>query len=257
MPMRSLYLPLSALLCIAAAPGDASAPIVVPDGLFLMGSEDGAADEQPVHPVTVKTFAIDRDEVTNGRYRECVEAGVCSPPALATSHQRASYFADPRYADFPVIFVSWYQADTFCRFAGGRLPSEAEWEKAARGASPSLRTYPWGDEPPDCTRANYAGCVGDTDKVGQRPAGQSPYGVMDMAGNVWEWVADWYDPDYYRGDQFINPDGPADGMLKVMRGGCWESGASSLRVSCRKAELPRAWAENVGLRCAYDQGGAR
>jgi len=134
-----------------------------------------------------------------------------------------------------VIHVSWKQATQFCAFAGGRLPSEAEWERAAAG-SDAPRTYPWGNSPPDCTKANFAGCVGDTDRVGRRVEGQSPYGAFDMAGNVWEWTADWYDAGYYS------------------RGGCWASGANSLRTTCRKAELPGLWAPNVGFRCVYPEG---
>jgi formylglycine-generating enzyme required for sulfatase activity len=188
-----------------------------------------------------------------------VRAGACQPPALATSHRRPHYFEDPAFDDYPVIFVSWHQAAEFCRFAGGRLPTEAEWEKTARGPAPDRREYPWGNEEPDCRLANLGGakaCVNDTDRVGMRPSGASPYGALDMAGNVWEWVADWYAADYYRASPARDPKGPSSGNLKVMRGGCWESGAASLRVSCRKAELPQAWADNVGFRCAYPAGGA-
>lgn len=232
----------------------------VPAARFVMGSNDGAKDEQPVHEVDLSAFALDSVEVTNARYRACVEAGACEPPALQTSRRRPSYFGDERFDDYPVILVSWHQADTFCHWAGGRLPSEAEWERAARGEAPSRRIYPWGDAPPDCRRANMGGrlsCVGDTDIVGRRRSGQSPVGAFDMAGNAWEWVEDWYAADYYERGPSEDPQGPAGGTLKVMRGGCWESGASSLRVSCRKAELPKAWADNVGFRCAYDEGGAR
>jgi len=234
----------------------------VPGGEFLMGSApgEGAADERPEHRVTVASFFVDRYEVTNQRYQACVQAGRCTAPTLLSSHRRAEYFGDPRFADYPVIFVEWKQAAAFCAFAGGRLPTEAEWEKAARGPAPSLRRFPWGDATPDCSRANLGGagsCVGDTDRVGRRLAGASPYGAMDMAGNVWEWVADWYDPRFYDRSPKADPRGPASGRLKVMRGGCWLSGADSLRVSCRKAELPASWAYNVGFRCAYDQNEAR
>ena len=128
---------------------------------------------------------------------------------------------------------------------------------AARGPEPSVRTFPWGNEPADCTRANMGGsgsCVGDTDRVGRRLDGQSLFGVLDMAGNVWEWVADWYDAGWYEKSPRDNPKGPATGTLKVMRGGCWVSTGDSLRVSCRKAELAASWAYNVGFRCAYPEG---
>jgi eukaryotic-like serine/threonine-protein kinase len=235
-----------------------SAPTVaVPAGPFVMGSERGAADERPARAVALSAFRLDRVEVTNARYRACVRAGACTPPVLAVSHRRPRYFDDPAFDDHPVIFVSWHQAEAFCRFARGRLPTEAEWEKAARGPAPDRREFPWGDDPPDCARANFGGaqgCVGDTDAVGRRPAGASPYGADDMAGNVWEWVADWYEAGYYGHGPATDPSGPPAGHLKVMRGGCWESGASSLRVSCRRAELPGAWADNVGFRCAYPWG---
>jgi formylglycine-generating enzyme required for sulfatase activity len=222
----------------------------IPAGTFLMGSDSGAADEQPVHRVAGPAFSMDRFEVTNGRYQACVESGDCSAPALISSATRSNYFSTKAYDDFPVIHVSWAQAVAFCEWAGGRLPTEAEWERAARGTADS-RIYPWGDSQPDCTKANFAGCVGDTDRVGKRPAGQSPYGLFDMAGNVWEWTADWYEASYYSRSPEQNPTGPDAGHLKVMRGGCWVSGASSLRTTCRKAELPSLWAPNVGFRCVY------
>jgi formylglycine-generating enzyme required for sulfatase activity len=236
------------------APGCATVPVdesrvPVPAASFLMGSETGAADEKPVHRISGSAFVMDRNEVTNARFQSCVRAGACPPPSLKGSTMRRRYFDDPAFADYPVIFVSWAQAQAFCTFAGGRLPSEAEWERAAAGSEP--RTYPWGESAPDCSKANFAGCVGDTDRVGRRVAGQSPYGAFDMAGNVWEWTADWYDAGYYKESPKQDPTGPANGTLKVMRGGCWVSGASSLRTTCRKAELPSAWAPNVGFRCVY------
>ena len=257
MMVKYCGLSISVLLTLGGVASAAPATVPVAAGDFWMGADDGADDEGPVHPVQVGEFWIDTHEVTNARYRECVEAQVCRSPALTISRHRPDYFWDAKFADYPVIFVSWQQADAFCRFAGGRLPTEAEWEKAARGPAPSLNTYPWGDTLPDCEHANMAGCIGDTDGVGRRPLGQSPYGVMDMAGNVWEWVADWYDARYYQAVPLTDPQGPGDGTLKVMRGGCWESGAQLLRVSCRRAEIPRAWADNVGFRCVYDARGGR
>jgi formylglycine-generating enzyme required for sulfatase activity len=221
---------------------------------FVMGSADGPNDERPLHRVDLAPFELDRYEVTNSRYGACVKVGRCKPPALPSSKTRASYFGNPEFDEYPVIHVSWQQAAEFCSFAGGRLPSEAEWERAAKGSG-TPRTYPWGDEPPDCTRANMTGCVGDTDKVGAREAGRSPVGADDMAGNVWEWTQDWYDASYYEHSPEAQPVGPSTGTLKVMRGGCWVSDASSLRTTCRKAELPDTWAPNVGFRCAYPKEG--
>jgi formylglycine-generating enzyme required for sulfatase activity len=235
------------------APALQSSQVRVPAGSFLMGSGHGAADERPVHRVNGSGFMMDRYEVSNARYRACVAAGACTAPTLLGSNTRARYFDDPRFADYPAIFVSWDQARSFCAFAGGRLPSEAEWERAAAG-SEAPRTYPWGESAPDCSKANFAGCVGDTDRVGRRPAGQSPYGAFDMAGNVWEWTADWYDANAYRTSLVQDPTGPDSGTLKVLRGGCWVSGASSLRTTCRKPELPNSWAPNVGFRCVYPEG---
>jgi formylglycine-generating enzyme required for sulfatase activity len=231
--------------------------VKVPAGSFLMGSDTTAAapDEKPVHSVSGGAFEMDRYEVTNARYAACVASGKCSKPSLSSSKLRSSYFGDARFGDYPVIFVSWSQAKDFCDFAGGRLPTEAEWERAARGVD--QRTFPWGDESPDCSKANLGGeksCVGDTDLVGRREAGKSPFGAYDMAGNVWEWTADWYDAAYYASSPKVDPKGPAQGGLKVMRGGCWASGQSSLRTTCRKEELPSSWAPNVGFRCVY--GGA-
>lgn len=227
-------------------------PVHVSAGSFLMGSETGAADEKPIHRVMVSAFVLDRYEVTNVRYQACVQAGACTAPSLPSSNARDHYFDDPAFADYPVIFVSWKQAQDFCAFAGGRLPTEAEWEHAAAG-NEAPRTYPWGESPPDCSKANFAGCVGDTDRVGRRPAGQSPFGAFDLAGNVWEWTADWYDAAYYRQSPGEDPKGPSRGSSKVMRGGCWVSGESTLRTTCRKAGLPSSWAPNVGFRCAYPE----
>jgi formylglycine-generating enzyme required for sulfatase activity len=234
--------------------------LTIAAGEFVMGSApgDGANDEQPRHRVWISAFELDQFEVTNRRYKVCVNSRGCTAPQMQTSHLRSGYYEDEHFADYPVIFVSKTQAEAYCHFAGGRLPTEAEWEKAARGQSPSLARFPWGNREPDCSLANMGGphgCVGDTDRVGRRPLGQSPFGAMDMAGNVWEWVSDWYADDYYRLSPGRDPVGPVNGTLGIVRGGCWESGSDSLRVSCRQPTLLSTWANNIGFRCAYGKRG--
>jgi formylglycine-generating enzyme required for sulfatase activity len=166
--------------------------LLVPAGEFIMGSSDSdpdaADDEKPQHTVYLDAFYIDETEVTNAQYRACVEAGACNAPADTTDYDHADY------AQHPVVYVSWGDADAYCLWAGKRLPAEAEWEKAARGTDG--RTYPWG-EGIDCDHAQYSECGGRTVPVGSKAKGASLYGALDMAGNVWEWVADWYDSGYY------------------------------------------------------------
>jgi formylglycine-generating enzyme required for sulfatase activity len=229
-------------------------PVDVAASTLWMGSgpDQGAKDEHPQHLVELSAFSLDRYEVTNERYAACVKAGACKAPQLPSSAKRKTYFGAAEFARYPVVFVGWAEANQFCHWDGGRLPTEAEWELSARGPSPSKRIFPWGDEAPDCTKANMGGdgsCVSDTDLVGRRTWGASPWGALDLAGNVWEWTADWYDANYYQNSPRRDPQGPSQGRLKVMRGGCWMSGADSLRVSCRKAEMPETWAPNVGFRC--------
>jgi len=166
------------------SPKDGMVQVYVPAGSFQMGSDTGDSDEKPVHTVTLDAFWIDRTEVTNAMYALCVEAGKCSPPSSSKSYTRDNYYGDAQYNNYPVIYVTWDNANAYCEWAGRRLPTEAEWEKAARGTDG--RTYPWGDAAPDSTRLNYNSNVGDTTEAGKYPSGASPYGVWDMAGNVWE-----------------------------------------------------------------------
>lgn len=214
----------------------------IPGRVFLMGSieEDPAAhlDEFPQHLVYLDGYRINRYLVTNQQYAQCVQAGMCEKPSPAID--------DPKKAHHPVVKVTWEDAQAFCEWNGGRLPTEAEWEMAARGGLTGA-LYPWGDEI-DCQLANYGDCLGDTSPVDSHaPNG---YGLHDMAGNVYEWVADWYDGSYYRYSPEENPGGPAKGENRVIRGGSWGEDQRSMRVALRHWNLP-AYPQNfIGFRCA-------
>jgi len=249
-------------------PKDGMVMVYVPSGEFLMGSTDEYilllerecpecffADEQPQHKIYLDTYWLYQTEVTNNMYAQCVASGVCQELVLKSSYTRSSYYDDVDYADYPVIHVDWDQANVYCSSAGGRLPSEAEWEKAARGTS-GRPYYPWGEQALDCSLANYYGkragndfCVGDTNAVGSYPKGASVYGALDMAGNVWEWVMDWYSNNYYSGIPSNNPPGPNNGDVRVVRGGSWDDSDRYLRTSHRNWGSPDYMYDNVGFRC--------
>ena len=234
----------------------AARPVFIPAGEFLMGAAAGDAEatdaEKPQHTLYLDAYRIDRVEVTNAMYAACVQAGACSDRHNSRSYSRDNYYDNPEYANYPVILVSWDEARAYCRWAGGRLPTEAEWEKAVRGTDG--RKYPWGNEAPDCNRLNYTGengrCVGDTTAVGAYPSGASPYGLLDMAGNVSEWVADWYDENYYASSSAKNPTGPASGQEHVMRGGSWGVTQADVRAAHRSGGPPEMAMEILGFRCA-------
>jgi formylglycine-generating enzyme required for sulfatase activity len=206
--------------------------------------------------VNLDAYDIDKYEVTNARYKACVDGGGCTAPGYSSSNTRPSYYGYAAYDNYPVIYVDWNQATAFCAWEGKRLPTEAEWEKAARGSS-NTHIYPWGDEHPACTLGNFAVngyCVGDTSQVGSYPSGASPYGALDMAGNVWEWVSDWYQADYYSSQMsWSNPSGPTSGTYKVLRGGAWLNDWGFSRVSLRLWYLPPGRSDLLGFRCVHSR----
>ena len=167
--------------------------------------------------------------VTNAMYQLCVQAGACQPPGNTT------FYGSSQYDHYPVVNVSWNDSKTYCEWVGGRLPSEAQWEKTARGTDG--RTYPWGEEL-TCDKANYLNCVGQMVAVGSYPDGASPYGALDMAGNEWEWVADWFSETYYSSSPPSNPQGPDSGKLRVLRGGSWFDVPAHCRSAFRNGGLP-------------------
>jgi eukaryotic-like serine/threonine-protein kinase len=226
--------------------------VYVPAGDFLMGSPAGEGDdnEHPQHTVYLDAFWIDRTEVTNRQYQQCVQAGACDVSRYADN-------SDYNGADQPVVGVTWFNASDYCQWAGGRLPTEAEWEKAARGMDG--RKYPWGNQTATCDYAvmddgSGNGCGrGDAAwDVGSKPGGASPYEALDMAGNVWEWVADWYGSDYYDVSPANNPTGPGSGEYRVLRGGSWSHSVRSVRAANRLYSNPVYRNNNVGFRCASE-----
>lgn len=226
---------------ITAPPGEL---VEVPGGDFTMGCNDAvdadcSDDEKPLHTVTLAAFEIARTETTQAEYAACVAAGACDPPSCDWNCDNA---------DFAASCVPWAQASAYCAWAEQRLPSEAEWEKAARGDQGNK--YPWGNSEPDCAHANMAGCGDLALAVGSLEAGASPYGALDMAGNMVELVADWYDESYYSASPAADPQGPESGTRYSGRGGGFKSDAEYLRASKRDwYDAPDA-VKSLGFRCA-------
>jgi iron(II)-dependent oxidoreductase len=232
--------------------------VLVPAGEFLMGSDphrDRAAgpQEQPQHRVFLDAFKIDRYEVSNVEYLRYVLATGADWPQF----WRGKPFAD-KMALHPVINVSWEEADAYCRWVGKRLPTEAEWEKAARGDDG--RMFPWGDEPAGWIKSNIAhpgskrgAKYPPLANIDRYDKGVSPYGVYQLAGNVSEWVSDWFDPEYYRRSPDRNPQGPERGDLKVFRGGSWNEDPEVARSAGRNGGEPARRSYLTGFRCAQSE----
>ena len=237
--------------------------VAMAGGSFMMGcnaENNGGSlcpeSELPYHEVVLSPYLIDRFLVTNLQYQKCVEAGVCTAPRSEASRTRENYYSNPDFALYPVIFITHDDAKAYCEWDGKRLPSEAEWEMAARSATDSL--YPWGNEAPDCSfansynNANLSPCAGDTTMVGSYQAGSTADGIMDMAGNVWEWVADYYSVDYYVNSPLENPQGPTSGVEYVVRGSGWTGNWRTLKNNYRTFDLPFYNGNDLGFRCAMD-----
>ena len=262
---------------------DGMVSVFVPAGEFLMGSTQVEADaawkacgsgcdkkwfdsEVPQHKVDLDGYWMDKTEITNAMFAKYVEAtgyktdaekqgsgwvcnkdGSCSDTKGADWQHPGGPASDINSkTDHPVVLVSWNDAKGYCEWAGGRLPSEAQWEKAARGEDG--RTYPWGNGSPDSSLLNYNRNIGDTTEVGKYPSGASPYGALDMSGNVWEWVNDWYADNYYQNSPQKNPRGASDGQSRVLRGGSWDYDSRNVRAADRDRGNP-GFRGIFGFRC--------
>jgi len=225
---------------------DGMTQLLVPAGSFIMGGDANEAQKnRPRHKVTLAAFWIDQTEVTNAMYESCVADHSCPPPFGETFNP---YYGNSKYDDYPVVYIVWRGADRYCQWAGRRLPSEAEWEKAARGTDGRL--YPWGNNPPDSSLANYDNLIGEPVPVDRYSLGASPYGALNMAGNVREWVADWFHEFYYLATPLENPLGPDSGETKSLRGGSYLDDANEIRVFNRFSHPPESPGINRGFRCA-------
>lgn len=250
--LRLVLLTVAGPLFLWAMVADSSAAdtdmVLIPAGEFTMGSNEHA--DEPKHQVVLDAYYIDKYEVSNARYKAFMNA---------TGHPAPAYWDDPRLnkPEQPVVGVSWTDAAAFCKWDGKRLPTEAEWERAAKGPSGDNH-YPWGHTL-DPTKANYGQNVGRTTPVDSYPEGVSGFGVYNMAGNVFEWVQDWYDPNYYRQSVALNPQGPEKGYnfanqgpVRVLRGGSWLAPGTSLHTSHRFWNQPdnNSYGVGLGFRCA-------
>jgi len=243
--------------------------VFVPAGEFIMGSDPEAdpyfwGAESPQHDVTLGDYWIYQTEVTNAMYQQCAAEKACPIPSQKKSRSVENYYGNVQYGNYPVIYVNWVSAQAYCKWAGGRLPTEAEWEKAARGDQ-DTRLFPWGSTPALVSQANFCdkGCAQthaerdkddgypDTAPVGAYPEGISPYGALDMAGNVWEWVFDWFQPTYSSAP-VTNPVGPASSKYRTIRGGAWSNPSTGVRIVQRDGVRPDLSLDTLGFRCVVE-----
>ena len=224
---------------------DGMESVFIPAGSFAMGVS-GDATSGPSHKVTVSAFWINRTQVTNAMYALCVQAGVCQPPIRKAINP---HYYDPKYADHPAVYIAWSLAEAYCEWTGGKLPTEAQWERAA--TNDGRRDFAWGNSLPRPDLSTVNNFFHTTTKVGSHPKGASPFGVLDMGSDVREWVWDWYDPYYYNHSPSVNPTGPAHGKEKALRGASWEDDLSDAHATRRYGHDPDSAGDNRGFRCAY------
>ncbi|MBM4124724.1 MAG: formylglycine-generating enzyme family protein [Nitrospira sp.] len=252
--------PASSEAPIELAGKDGAPMVVIPEGPFTMGSNEGAGNERPEHKVFLDRYAIDKFEVSISLYAKFLQAAKYAPPSTWDDESVTAA------GDRPAVGLSWADAEAYCRWAGKRLPTEAEWEKAARGADG--RRYPWGHMQPFVDIANYnrgvwvsdavtlapvaGGVQGMSVRHGTKEGGKSPYGLYQMAGNAAEWVADWYDREYYQKSPARNPKGPGSGDKRVIRGGSWNDPPANIRTTARVSAEPDFQDRAIGARCAMD-----
>lgn len=235
---------------------DLSTFIFIPKNSYQMGFNEpaGEFDFEPSHPVSLGAFWMHETEVTNRQYANCVSAGQCAPPKQFGDVPY--WFEEVQDLDDPVVGATWEQADAYCEWIGTRLPTEAEWELAARGMN--SEPYPWGKDAPDCEYANYQGCLDPEEDqphfAGLLSKGISPFQMLDMAGNANEWVSDWYAKDYYQNSPSVNPTGPDSGELRVWRGGGYQSAEDEVLAYLRNALKPDEARPDLGFRCAWSCG---
>jgi formylglycine-generating enzyme required for sulfatase activity len=265
----STAVPTQGLANLRVSTIDGMPQVYIPAGTFHMGGFDirAAPDEFPAHDVTLDAYWMDQLEVTNAMYQSCVSAGACTLPQNFGTARKADYFYNPEFKDYPVVYVTWGQAKAYCEWADRRLPTEAEWERAARGDD--MRTFPWGEDKPDYRFANFNMLVTDTSRVGSYPMGASPFGVLDMAGNVAEWTNDFYSHSFYASAvEMLNPTGPASSSnwMRVVRGGSLGDAEINIRVSKRSSVRGSVlnaihgsdaylgdFSPRIGFRCAQDE----